>query len=115
MKIYKIKVNKKTYIVELESVEEKASTTTPTVETKTEKAAPKTAGEGQQVLSPIQGNIVDIRVKVGDKVEKGDVLLLIEAMKLENEVPSAFEGEVAEILVTKGQTVSAKEVLLVIK
>ena len=36
-------------------------------------------------------------------------------MKLENEVPSAFEGEVAEILVTKGQTVSAKEVLLVIK
>jgi biotin carboxyl carrier protein len=115
MKIYKIKVNKKTYIVELESVEEKASTTTPTVETKTEKAAPKATGEGQQVLSPIQGNIVDVRVKVGDRVEKGDVLLIIEAMKLENEVPSAFEGEVAEILVTKGQTVSAKEVLLVIK
>lgn len=114
MKVYKIKVNKKTYIVELESVEEKASATQAApVETKTEKAT--TNKEGQQILSPIQGNIVDIRVKVGDKIEKGDVLLVIEAMKLENDVPSTVTGEVVEILVTKGQAVAAKDILLIVK
>ena len=48
-------------------------------------------------------------------MKKGDVLLVIEAMKLENAVPSPFNGEVAEILVTKGQNVLAKETVVTIK
>ena len=65
--------------------------------------------------SPIQGQVTNVKVKVGDKVKKGDVLLIIEAMKLENEVVSPFEGQVAEILVTKGQNVKAKEPIIVIE
>ncbi len=48
-------------------------------------------------------------------MKKGDVLLIIEAMKLENEVPSPFDGEVVEVLVSKGQNVSAKDVIVTIK
>ena len=59
--------------------------------------------------------MTNIKVKPGDKVRKGDVLLIIEAMKLENEVVSPFEGQIAEILVTKGQNVKAKEVIITIE
>ncbi len=114
MKVYKIKVNGKSYRVELEAIEETASA--PIKEEKKveeKKAAP--TGEGQAVNSPIQGTVTNVKVKVGDKVKKGDVLLIIEAMKLENEVPSPFDGEVSEILVTKGQNVASKEAVVIIK
>ena len=68
-----------------------------------------------EVVAPIQGNVIDVKVKVGDKVKKGDVLLLIEAMKLENEVNSPSDGEVAEVIVSKGQQVTTKQLLLKIK
>lgn len=115
MKVYKIKVNGKSYRVELESLEEAASA--PATEVKKTEDTPKhvPSGEGQSVLSPIQGSVTNIKVKVGDTVKKGDILLIIEAMKLENEVPSPFDGQVAEILVSKGQNVAAKEVVVVIK
>ena len=61
------------------------------------------------------GKISKLYVKVGDKVKKGDVLLLIEAMKLENEVNSPSDGEVAEVIVSKGQQVTTKQLLLKIK
>ena len=114
MKVYKIKVNGKSYRVELEAIEETASAPTKVEEKKEE---PKKVGDGigQPVESPIQGSVVQIKVKTGDKVKKGDVLLVIEAMKLENAVPSPFDGEVGDILVSKGQTVSTKEVLVYIK
>lgn len=115
MKVYKIKVNGKTYRVELEAIEEGASA--PKAEKKEEpkKVAAAPSGDAQQVLSPIQGTVVNLKVKPGDKVKKGDVLLIIEAMKLENEVPSPFDGEVVDVLVAKGQNVSAKEVIVTIK
>lgn len=116
MKIYKIKVNGKSYRVELEAVEEVASETKKEVVKEEPKKVSAPASTGtQQVLSPIQGSVVNVKVKPGDKVNKGDVLLIIEAMKLENEVPSPFSGEVAEVLVAKGQSVSAKEVIVTIK
>lgn len=116
MKVYKIKVNGKTYRVELESIEETESgkVTEEKVEAPKKVSAP-TSNDTQQVLSPIQGNVVDVKVKPGDKVKKGDVLLVVEAMKLENEVPSPFDGEVVEVLVNKGQNVSAKEVIVTIR
>ena len=117
MKIYKIKVNGKSYRVELESIEEvKSEKQVEKVEQKKEEAPKTTApAEGKQVLSPIQGTVINIKTKVGDKVKKGDVLLVIEAMKLENDVVSTFDGEVAEILVNKGQNVAAKDVVVIIK
>lgn len=114
MKVYKIKVNGKSYRVELEAIEETASAPVKEEKKVEEKKAPVST-EGQTVNSPIQGSVTSIKVKVGDKVKKGDVLLIIEAMKLENEVPSPFDGEVAEILVTKGQNVASKEAVVIIK
>ena len=115
MKVYKIKVNGKTYRVELEAIEEGASAPKEEKKEEPKKAATTPSGDAQQVLSPIQGTVVNLEVKPGDKVKKGDVLLIIEAMKLENEVPSPFDGEVVDVLVAKGQNVSAKEVIVTIK
>ncbi|MCF0118074.1 MAG: biotin/lipoyl-binding protein [Bacilli bacterium] len=116
MKIYKVKVNGKTYKVELEAIEEVKSAS-PSVES-VKKEAPKAStstGEGKEVLAPIQGNVLNVKVSVGSKVKKGDTLLVIEAMKLENDVKSPVDGEVSEVLVSKGQTVSSKQLLLKIK
>lgn len=114
MKVYKIKVNGKSYRVELEEIEQVDSA--PLEEKKKIDSKRITNNDsGKEVASPIQGQVTNIKVKVGDKVQKGDVLLIIEAMKLENEVVSPFEGQVAEILVTKGQNVKAKDVIVIIE
>ena len=115
MKIYKIKVNGKSYRVELEEIEQVDSA--PLEEKRKAESNRKINdnGGGKEVTSPIQGQVTNIKVKVGDKVQKGDVLLIVEAMKLENEVVSPFEGQVAEILVTKGQNVKAKDVIVIIE
>lgn len=114
MKIYKVKVNGKAYEVQLESVEEVKGSVTEVSTTKKEEKVVSTVG-GQEILSPIQGNVVNVLVHVGQKVKRGDVLLLIEAMKLENEVNAPSDGEVVEILVNKGQSVTTKQLLLKIK
>ncbi len=114
MKIYKIKVNGKSYRVELESIEQ--VDTVPLEEKKKQESKKIINNSGvKEVVSPIQGQVTNVKVKVGDKVQKGDVLLIVEAMKLENEVVSPFEGQVAEILVAKGQNVKAKDVIVTIE
>ena len=114
MKIYKIKVNGKSYRVELEEIEQVDSA--PLEEKRKQETKKIVDNSGaKEVVSPIQGQVTNIKVKVGDKVQKGDVLIIVEAMKLENEVVSPFEGQIAEILVTKGQNVKAKDVILTIE
>ncbi|MCQ2797325.1 MAG: biotin/lipoyl-binding protein [Bacilli bacterium] len=117
MKIYKVKVNGKSYVVELESVNEVKSDAPVSVASapKAADAPAPVAGEGQDVLSPIQGNVVDVKVKVGQRVAKGDVLMIVEAMKLENEIVSPFDGVVSTILANKGSAVQSKQVLVKIK
>lgn len=113
MKIYNVKVNGKTYKVELESVEESAASVAAP---KAKEATPVvSSGEGKEVNSPIQGTVVNVKVKVGDKVKKGDVVCVVEAMKLENDVVTPFDGEVSEVLVSKGQNVTSKQVLVKVK
>ena len=114
MKVYKIKVNGKSYRVELEAIEQ--VDTAPLEEKRKQETKKIVDNNGaKEVVSPIQGQVTNVKVKVGDKVQKGDVLLIVEAMKLENEVVSPFEGQVAEILVTKGQNVKAKEPIVIIE
>ena len=116
MKIYKVKVNGKSYRVELESIEQVGSDTVK--ETKKEDkpaAAPVPTGEGRKVESPIQGTVVNVKVSVGQSVKKGDVLVVVEAMKLENDVVSPYDGTVSEILVKKGDNVTAKQAIVVVK
>ena len=114
MKVYKIKVNGKSYRVELEEIEQVDSA--PLEEKRKQESKKIVDNSGaKEVVSPIQGQVTNIKVKVGDKVQKGDVLIIVEAMKLENEVVSPFEGQIVEILVTKGQNVKAKDVILTIE
>ena len=113
MKIYKVKVNGKVYEVELEAVTETNGTiTAPTAPVAT--AAPVSTGEGTPFLAPIGGKVLDVKVSVGTSVKKGDILCVIEAMKLENEVTATKEGVIKEVKVSKGSTVANKDVLFII-
>lgn len=117
MKVYKVKVNGKVYEVELESVSEKAGniTASPKQDEKVEvKSAPVASGDGVQLKSPMQGTIIKLNVEVGSQVKKGQCVLLLEAMKLENEIVAPADGTVKQILVSKGQQVNSQQVLLII-
>ncbi|OAT81375.1 biotin/lipoyl-containing protein [Desulfotomaculum copahuensis] len=74
-------------------------------------AAPQGAGT---VTAPMPGNINAVKVKPGDPVKAGDVLLILEAMKMENEIPAPVDGTVKEVAVKQGQTVQNGELLVVI-
>jgi biotin carboxyl carrier protein len=67
------------------------------------------------VAAQIAGRIVSVKVKVGDAVAGGDVLLLLEAMKMENEIKAPGAGTVSAVLVTEGQRVGEGETLVVIE
>jgi len=81
-------------------------------------AAPNTVsftlGDAGVVTSPMPGVINDIRVKAGDEVKPGDVLVILEAMKMENQIKADIAGTVKEIRVTKGQAVNSGDPLVVI-
>ena len=118
MKVYKVKVNGKVYEVEVESVSEVAGTIqTPVQQTPVQvtpvQATPVQAGD-QNVPAPMAGTILDIKVSVGQQVKENDVLCILEAMKLENEVVSPCAGTVKSIAVSKGATVSTGQLLIVI-
>jgi biotin carboxyl carrier protein len=125
MRIYNIKVNGKKYevqvmgITEVEPVEIKTvKGAAPAAALKTETAsaaAPAASSKGEPVLCPMQGTVLDIKVKVGDSVKAGQTLLILEAMKLENEIKAPRDGKVAEIKVTKGATANNKDVLLTLE
>ena len=74
------------------------------------------AGHGGQTLTaPLPGKVTHVAVKPGDRVAKGDTLLVIEAMKMENEFRAGAAGTVAEVRVAAGQAVNAGDVLVVIE
>lgn len=123
MKVYKVKVNGKVYVVEVESVEEVKGEieTAPQVKTQLEPAptpevAPQAVvpAEGTVVKAPMQGTIINVKVNVGDTVSKGDVVVVLEAMKLENDIVSPASGVVKQVLVQKGQNVDNQAPLVVI-
>ena len=69
---------------------------------------------GEVITSPMPGNILKINVTQGQKVNEGDVLIVLEAMKMENEVSATKSGTVAQINVTKGAVVETGTPLVVI-
>ena len=74
-------------------------------------AAPAAAGS-VSVDAPMPGNILDIKVSNGASVKAGDVLLILEAMKMENEIVAPQDGTVASVNVNKGDTVEAGQTLV---
>lgn len=126
MKNLKVTVNGVTYDVQVEeqtagtpasaatSAAPKTTVQTPaaTVPAPAEKpsvapAANQPAGNEEIVKSPMPGTIVDVKVQSGQKVKSGDVLLILEAMKMENEIMAPHDAVVGSILVTKGQSVES--------
>ena len=77
--------------------------------------AAATVTGGTQINAPMPGNILDVKVKVGDTVKNGTPLVILEAMKMENDVVSSVDGTVASINVKKGDTVDSGSLIAVIK
>ena len=76
-------------------------------------AAPVAAAAGQEsVESPMPGNILAINVKAGDAVKKGAVLMILEAMKMENSITSDVAGTIKQILVQEGDNVATDAILV---
>ncbi|MBO4370200.1 MAG: biotin/lipoyl-binding protein [Paludibacteraceae bacterium] len=74
-------------------------------------AAPKSAVSGSAITSPLPGNISKINVKEGDEVKKGDVVAVIESMKMENNIPAPRDGKVGAVKVSVGQSVMQGDAL----
>jgi biotin carboxyl carrier protein len=77
-------------------------------------AAPAAVGAGEAVKAPMPGTIMKINVAVGDKVKKGDIVCVLEAMKMENEIFAPVDGTVTSLPVSKGASVQTDEVLATI-
>ena len=119
MKKYNITVNGNTY----EVLVEEADASTPVAYTApvaaptaapAPKAAPKAAaaaGGAVKVTSPMPGTILNVKVSVGQSVKKGDVICVLEAMKMENDIPAPQDGVIASINIQKGASVNAGDVL----
>ncbi len=78
-------------------------------------AAPASAGGANNIVSPMPGTVLDVKVKEGDGVSVGQVAVILEAMKMETEIVSEFAGTVAAIRVKKGDTVDTDAVLVELK
>ena len=71
-------------------------------------------GTKEEITAPIPGKIIDVLVQEGQQVQKGDVLLLLEAMKMENQVVASENGVVSRILTSKGASVNSGDVLMIL-
>lgn len=128
MKKYVIRVNGKSYEVEVEEVKAGASPAPgtnvssspvqapiPPSPAPQPKAAPLRAepdGKGSRIAAPMTGAVLKLNVNPGDSVMKGQVLLILEAMKMENEIFAPFDGKVTFIHVSVGSSVNAGEPLI---
>ena len=74
--------------------------------------SPNQALSGDTQTAPLPGTVIEVFVKVGDKVEAGQVILVIEAMKMKNSIRSLYSGTIGEVLVSAGQSVAHKQALI---
>lgn len=135
IKNFKVKVNGKSYDVEVEELNneiienktqqnidikpqekniEKTIAKKEVIEPKKEeKIVEKSSGE--EILAPLPGVILDILVNEGQQINKGDKLLVIEAMKMENDIQSEYSGIIDKILVKKGDSVDGDQPVIILK
>lgn len=128
---YKVTLNGKTYEVEVEHGkavlldEYEALAPAPSVSAPSAPAvvsetpatpapAPLNIASGETVSAPMPGNIIRVDVKEGDKVTSGQVLVILEAMKMENEIVAPKDGTVAQVVTSKGAVVETGSPLVVI-
>lgn len=121
MKKYIITVNGTSYEVVVEDADPNA-TYTPKAEApkaaapkaEAPKAAAAPAGNGEQIKAPMPGTILKVAVSNGQAVKKGDLVCILEAMKMENEIFAPCDGTVTSITVSQGASVSSGDVLCTI-
>jgi len=134
MRKFNITVNGKAYEVEVEEIGGVAAAmpARPAAPAAAPKAAPAPAAAapapapapaapaaapvagGSTISAPMPGTVLDIKVAVGDTVKVNDVLMILEAMKMENEIMAPVAGKVAQISVSKGASVNSGDVMIVI-
>lgn len=133
MKKFNVTVNGKVYAVEVEEVggsftyapaQQPAPVQQPVPEVKAAPApqpapqqapapkAPSAPVEGEQMTAPMPGTILDIKVSEGQSVKAGDIILILEAMKMENEIVAPKDGKIAAIYTSKGSSVSTGDALV---
>ncbi|MFB2705595.1 sodium-extruding oxaloacetate decarboxylase subunit alpha [Marinobacter shengliensis] len=111
---YTVEVNGKKYVVavneggEISQIEGQGGASAPAA------AAAPAAGEGEPVVAPLGGNIWKVHVSPGDTVEEGDVLIILEAMKMETEVRAPKAGTIGEVFIKEGDAVSVDDEMLTI-
>ena len=118
MKKFNVTVNGSTYSVEVEEVGGAVSVApavaaAPVAAAPAAPAAAPVAAGSTTVDAPMPGKVLSINVKKGDKVAAGDVLLILEAMKMQNEIMAPSDGVVSDIRVSAGATVATGDVMIV--
>ncbi|MDR1569858.1 MAG: biotin/lipoyl-binding protein [Oscillospiraceae bacterium] len=132
MRSFQITVNGKTYQVQVEetsgapaaqvavaapivqAIPAPVAPSTPKSPPIVQKTAPAQAVAGDPIVAPMPGTIMSVAVSVGQAVKKHDVLLVLEAMKMENEIVASRDGTIAQVLVSKGSTVNTGDKLVVL-
>lgn len=119
MKKYNVTVNGKTYEVIVEEAGSSSSYTpaytapvAAAAAPATPKAAPAASVGVSKVVAPMPGTILEMKVSLGQAVKKGDVICVLEAMKMENDIPAPCDGIVASVNVQKGATVAANDLIV---
>lgn len=128
---YIVTINDKNYEVEVEKGQATILKTTqsaaPVIQTPavpavaaapaapTQVSATPNSVSGEAIKAPMPGTILDIKVSLGASVKKGDTLIILEAMKMENEISAPRDGVVSEIITTKGASVSTGDVLMALR
>ena len=118
MKNLRITVNGTVYDVQVEEVDGSATPApVPAAAPAAKPAAvskPAATAGGEPVKSPMPGTIINVNVTAGQSVKKGDVLVVLEAMKMENEIKAAKDGKIISVSVNKGESVDTGTVLVTI-
>ncbi len=113
MKKYKINVNGTVYEVEIEELSGAAAAAAPAAPAAP--VSPAAPAEGEVIAAPMPGNILAVNVKAGDAVKKGQVLMILEAMKMENEIMCPRDATVVSVSVSKGAAVETGAALCAIR
>ncbi|NLE69798.1 MAG: biotin/lipoyl-binding protein [Clostridiales bacterium] len=111
MKKYKVIVDGQEYEVGIEALSGEELSAPKAAPAAPAKPAAAAAAGGEAVNSPMPGTILAVNVKAGDAVKKGQALMILEAMKMENEINAPKDGVVAAVHVSKGQAVESGSLL----